>query len=91
MAYRRQAWQGEEPGPDRVGTIGFVREGMTSRSIADALDTSEVAVRHGHMYAWHLCKALGMDLEDGVLRVSFVHYNTPEEIERLISLLDEIL
>ena len=80
-----------EPCPDRVGTIGFVREGMTSRSIADALDRSEVAVRHGHMYAWHLCKALEMDLEDGVLRVSFVHYNTVEEIERLIELLDEIL
>ncbi len=80
-----------ESGPDRVGTIGFVREGMTSRSIAEALDRSEVAVRHGHMYAWHLCKALEMDLEDGVPRVSFVHYNTMEEIERLIELLDEIL
>ena len=27
--------------------------------------------------------ALGLDLEDGVVRVSFVHYNTPAEIERL--------
>jgi selenocysteine lyase/cysteine desulfurase len=43
------------------------------------------------MYAWHLCDALGLDLEDGVLRVSFVHYNTLDEIERLIALLDEIL
>ena len=43
------------------------------------------------MYAWHLCKALGLDPEDGVVRVSFVHYNTLDEIERLIGILDDVL
>ena len=80
-----------EPGPARVGTISFVHESLTSREIAAALDRTEIAVRHGHMYAWHLCRALDLDLEDGVLRVSFVHYNTLEEIERLIAALEDIL
>ena len=81
----------QEAGPARVGTISFVREGRPSRELAAALDRTEIAVRHGHMYAWHLCRALGLDLDDGVLRVSFVHYNTPAEIERLIEVLDTIL
>ena len=81
----------QEAGPARVGTVSFVHEGKSSREIAAVLDRSEVAVRHGHMYAWHLCRALGLELEDGVLRVSFVHYNTLAEIERLIEVLDTIL
>jgi selenocysteine lyase/cysteine desulfurase len=33
---------------------------------------------------------LGMDPEDGVVRVSMVHYNTVEEVHRLVSELDTI-
>ena len=33
---------------------------------------------------------LGLDPEDGVVRTSFVHYNSPEEIERLIEVFDSI-
>ena len=32
-----------------------------------------------------------MDPDDGVVRVSMVHYNTPEEVERLVTVLDDIL
>ncbi len=78
-------------GPDRVGTISFVHRSKSSREISDAVDRSEIAIRYGHMYAWHLCKALGLDLDDGVVRVSFVHYNTAAEIDRLIAVLDEVL
>ena len=35
--------------------------------------------------------AAGLDPEDGVVRVSLVHYNTPEEIERLIDVLEKAL
>ncbi|MGB5552461.1 MAG: hypothetical protein WBO74_18435 [Thermoanaerobaculia bacterium] len=45
-------------------------------------------MRHGHMYAYRLCQALDLDPDDGVVRVSLVHYNTPEEIERLVEVLD---
>ena len=81
----------QEAGAARVGTVSFVHEGKSSRELAAALDRTGIAIRHGHMYAWHLCKALGLDLEDGVLRVSFVHYNTLAEIERLIEVLDTFL
>ena len=78
-------------GASRVGTVSFVQDGRSSREITEAVDGSGLAIRHGHMYAYHLCEALGMDLDDGVVRVSLVHYNTPEEIDRLIGVLDRAL
>lgn len=78
-------------GPDRVGTISFVHASKSSREISEAVDRSEVAIRYGHMYAWHLCDALGLAEDDGVVRVSCVHYNTVEEIERLIAVLEDVL
>ena len=78
-------------GPDRVGTISFLHDSKSSRAITEAVDKTSIAIRHGHMYAWHLCDALGLDLEDGVVRVSFVHYNTPAEIDRLIEVFEQVL
>jgi cysteine desulfurase family protein (TIGR01976 family) len=75
-------------GPKRVGTISFVHDNKTSREITEVVDQSGIAIRHGHMYAYHLCEALGMDPEDGVVRVSLVHYNTLDEIERLIEVFE---
>ena len=34
---------------------------------------------------------LGIDTDDGVLRTSFVHYTSPDEIDRLIEALDTLL
>jgi cysteine desulfurase family protein (TIGR01976 family) len=78
-------------GPDRVGTISFVHDTKSSKEISDAVDPTGVAIRYGHMYAWHLCDALGLAEDDGVVRVSFVHYNTVEEIDRLTGVLDRVL
>ena len=78
-------------GPSRVGTVSFVHEAKTSREITEVIDQTGIAIRHGHMYAYHLCEALGLDPEDGVVRISLVHYNTPDEIERLIEVMDSAL
>lgn len=46
------------------------------------------------MYAYRLCEALGVDPrgpEGGVVRVSAVHYNTPRDVERLCTALDEVI
>ena len=40
------------------------------------------------MYAHRLCQAMGIEPTDGVVRISAVHYNTPEEIERVIEVLE---
>lgn len=34
---------------------------------------------------------LGLEKQDGVIRVSMVHYNTEEEIRKYVDVLDEVL
>jgi len=80
-----------EDSPKRVGTVSFVHSEKSSGAITEVVDRSAIAIRHGHMYAYRLCEALGLDPDDGVVRVSLVHYNTPEEVEQLIEVLDYAL
>ena len=80
-----------DDGTSRVGTISFVHTTKSSAEITATVDRSGIGIRHGHMYAYHLCEAAGLDPEDGVVRTSLVHYNTPEEIERLIGVFDAAL
>ncbi len=42
-------------------------------------------------YAQRPLEAMGIDPEKGVLRMSFVHYTTAEEVGRLIGALEEVL
>lgn len=55
---------------------------------AKRLANHRIMASGGHFYAWRLLEALGIDPGIGVLRLSFVHYTTPEEIARLIKALD---
>ena len=80
-----------DDGLSRVGTISFVHDSKSSAEITAAVDRSGIGIRHGHMYAYHLCEAAGLEAEDGVVRTSLVHYNTMEEIERLIRVFDTVL
>ncbi len=77
--------------PSRVGTVSFVHENKSSAEIVDAAHSHNIGIRNGHMYAYRLCQALGIDTDDGVVRVSFVHYNTLDEIDGLIQVLDDVL
>jgi selenocysteine lyase/cysteine desulfurase len=45
----------------------------------------------GHFYAARPLRALGIDPEHGVLRLSFVHYTQPAEIAQAIAALDAVL
>jgi len=80
-----------DEGLKSVGTVSFVHDSLSSSAIVAAVDKRDIGIRFGHMYAVRLCQALGIDLEEGVVRVSLVHYNTPEEVERLIEVFEELL
>ena len=45
----------------------------------------------GDFYAVRLLEALGVDCEQGVLRISFVHYTQSREVKNLINALDQVL
>ncbi|MCA0359586.1 MAG: aminotransferase class V-fold PLP-dependent enzyme [Armatimonadetes bacterium] len=80
-----------QSGKNRQPTFSLTHDRMPSQVLARELQARGLWVRHGNMYAWRLCEALGLDPEDGVLRISAVHTNTPEEIERVCEALDQFL
>ena len=55
--------------------------------VASAVDEAEVAIRYGHFYAKRAIEAMALTESEGVARVSMVHYNTLEEVDRLIATL----
>lgn len=77
--------------PQRAPTLAFWLPGRHSSSVPSALDARRIATRWGHFYAHRLVTALGLHELGGVVRASFVHYNTLEEAERLGQALGEIL
>ncbi|WP_371169024.1 aminotransferase class V-fold PLP-dependent enzyme [Aliiroseovarius sp. 2305UL8-7] len=59
--------------------------------LADRLAPMGIMAGGGDFYAVRALEALGIDPEHGVLRVSFTHYTSSAEVERLISCLDQVL
>lgn len=51
----------------------------------------QIGIRFGHNYAYGLINHLVTDVDDGVVRISLVHYNTVQEAEKIIEVLKEIL
>ena len=75
----------------RAPTVSFVVEGRHPVDVARQLAERNIGVGHGHCYAYRLIKALGLPIEHGVVRTSFVHYTQADEISQLIAELDEML
>jgi selenocysteine lyase/cysteine desulfurase len=75
----------------RVPTISFVHESLSSKEIADLALEVGIGMRWGNFYSVRLLERMGIDPKSGVARASFAHYNTMEEVERLIQALDPVL
>ncbi|MGR3622494.1 aminotransferase class V-fold PLP-dependent enzyme [Pseudophaeobacter sp.] len=59
--------------------------------VARQLGEYGVMAGGGDFYAVRAITAMGVDPEQGVLRLSFTHYTSPEEVETLIAALDQVL
>jgi selenocysteine lyase/cysteine desulfurase len=59
--------------------------------VARALAAHGINAGGGNFYAVRPLTAMGVDPDQGVLRMSFVHYTTADEIARLIAALDRVL
>ncbi|MEQ8841201.1 MAG: aminotransferase class V-fold PLP-dependent enzyme [Acidimicrobiales bacterium] len=75
----------------RAPTIAFASERHSSAAVYDALIAAGVSCGHGHFYAHRLVTALGLDPDDGVVRLSVVHYNSTEDVARALSVLDPLV
>lgn len=74
----------------RIPTISFVHDRFISSDVVTRIDDFRIGIRYGDFYAKKIIHDLGLVEKDGVIRVSLVHYNTMEEVGRLINALKEI-
>jgi selenocysteine lyase/cysteine desulfurase len=74
----------------RVPTVSFVSERFRSDEIVGQVDKHKIGIRYGDFYARRLIGELGLSEKNGVVRISLVHYNTREEVEKLVDALSAI-
>ncbi len=74
----------------RAPTIALAHA-RTCEELALVLVAHRMMAGGGHFYSKRLVEALGIDAGHGVLRLSFLHYTAPAEIDQLIEALDRVL
>ncbi len=75
----------------REANIALYSDTVPSARMSHALGLADVAAGNGHFYARRLLENVGIpDPEDGVLRISMAHYNTAEEVERVVATLQPL-
>lgn len=74
----------------RVPTVSFTMQGHHPRAIAEHLANRHIYVWDGNYYALAIMKRLGLEEVGGAVRVGPVHYNTREEIDRLVAALQDL-
>src|SRR5205823_14264682 len=67
----------------RVATFAFNVDGVPTRDAATRLGDAGFAVWQGNYYAVEVMKRLGLE-ESGAVRAGIVHYNTADEVDRLL-------
>jgi selenocysteine lyase/cysteine desulfurase len=76
---------------DRAATIAFAPKGQSTTVLAAALQIQGIGVENGHFYAPRLLRSLDIEPSEGVVRISLVHYNTEEEVDKILSILEVAL
>ena len=74
----------------RVPTVSFRMEGYTPQEIARRLGDEGIFVWDGNYYAISVTERLGVEQSGGMVRVGIVHYNTAEEVDRLLAVLESL-
>ncbi len=75
---------------ERVPTFSVTLHGHHPRAIAEHLAAHAISTWDGDFYAWELMRAMGLDEAGGLLRIGLVHYNTLDEVDRLVEALREL-
>jgi cysteine desulfurase family protein (TIGR01976 family) len=75
---------------DRTPTAALRLDGIAPRAVAEALGDEGIAVWDGDFYATGLIERLGLLDSGGVVRIGLTHYNTAEEVDRLVDALRRI-
>lgn len=75
----------------RCPTIAFDPLTKDPRDVAHELVQRGVQTSSGHYYAARVLDGLGIDPDRGVVRLSFVHYTSPADLDRALNALGDVL
>ncbi len=75
---------------ERLPTVAFTWPRLSPRATAEGLAARGFCVWSGNYYALGLMERLGLEGQGGAVRVGLAHYNTGEEVDRLIAALQEV-
>ena len=67
----------------RVPTVSITHHALTAKELATRLGQRGIFAWHGNFYALPVTETLGLEPE-GLLRIGLLHYNTAEEVDRLL-------
>lgn len=74
----------------RAPTVAMALQGNVA-DVAARLVPFGIMAEGGDFYAQRPLQAMGVDLDKGVLRVSFTHYTSAAELDQLMAALDQVL
>ncbi len=72
---------------ERTPTFAVSLEGFTPAQVAEKLGEQGIFVWDGHYYAIAVMERLGLLEKGGLVRIGFVHYNTPDEVDQVLAAL----
>jgi len=75
---------------DRLSTVSFTLEGKTPRQVAGSLGEAGINAWDGNFYAQAVTERLELEDRGGLVRIGAVHYNTEDEVERLLTALARV-
>jgi cysteine desulfurase family protein (TIGR01976 family) len=75
---------------ERCSTVSLRLANRTPTQAAAFLGERGIFTWDGNYYALNLTERLGVEANGGLLRIGLVHYNTAEEVDRLLAALREI-
>jgi cysteine desulfurase family protein (TIGR01976 family) len=74
----------------RVPTIACNIEGHSPRELAEHLASQGIFAWDGNYYALGIMERLGLEAKGGALRLGMAHYNTLNEIDRVLECLEQV-
>lgn len=75
---------------ERLPTVAFTWPRLSPRATAEYLAARGFCVWSGNYYALGLMERLGLEEHGGAVRVGLAHYNTAEEIDRMVAALQDV-
>jgi len=76
---------------ERAATVAFAPDSLDPSVVIQRLAERGLMAGNGNFYAVRVLESMGIDPKRGAVRLSFVHYNSMQEMTRLIGALEEIL